>query len=221
MAKWDTTLTPAVPLLLMPHLRVTAHPCELHVEIERWAGRKFAWISPILGQEIPEGDPEAGGEQADTSAGETAVEAVIEAAKLLGLPVRDVLVAASIAHRTFYSWRGSSVSPRLASQGQLWALVQAVSDLREIMEDDLPLWIAADPHRREALLAGDFDALMGEILERKAQSGEYSRSLVGIDMMDAVGPEYPDVPDVKPQRLSGKVAKAKSGTRVRGKDRPR
>ncbi|WP_445402276.1 hypothetical protein ACSMX9_12080 [Streptomyces sp. LE64] len=224
LKSWDTTLTPALPVLLVPHASAVARSCELHVEMDRLIGQTLAWISPILGQVLLEGETEDESKEADSSGSETAVEAIHEVKKMLGLPLRDVLTAAGVAHRTFYSWRGSKVSPRLSSQGRLWALVQASADLREIMGEELPRWVAADPDRRQSLLAGDFDSLMAEVLERKAQRGEYreyGHTSEALDHIGAAGPEYPDFPETQARRLTGKVRKVKPGVRVRGAAHPR
>jgi hypothetical protein len=90
-----------------------------------------------------------------------AVSVVKEIAARLGVPVRDVLTAAGISKSTFYSWRAPAAPrPRLASQGRLWALVQAVEGLAGVFGDQLRGWLLADPARVELLRRGDVDALL-------------------------------------------------------------
>lgn len=79
----------------------------------------------------------------------------------LDLPLRDVLNAADIRRSSFHSWdKANRPQPRMHSLGRLWALVQAVEDLGEILEIRLGRWLLADPRRHRALLEGRFDDLV-------------------------------------------------------------
>jgi hypothetical protein len=70
------------------------------------------------------------------------VNAVRHVEGRLGLPVRDVCEAADITRSTFYSWVNQEDSrPRLPSQGRLWALVQLVDDLEELLGAPPAAWL--------------------------------------------------------------------------------
>lgn len=85
----------------------------------------------------------------------------------LGLAARDVLTAAGISRSTFYSWKApASPRPRIASQGQLWALAQTVEDLADLLGDDLRGWLLADPARVALLRRGHLDALLTDAQNR-------------------------------------------------------
>jgi hypothetical protein len=79
----------------------------------------------------------------------------------LGIDLKDVLAAASIKPRTYHSWaQPSAPRPRLTSQGRLWALVQLVDDLPELLDVPLRQWVLADPDRLATLRTGRFDELL-------------------------------------------------------------
>lgn len=98
------------------------------------------------------------------------VGAVRAAAELLGLPLREVLRAAKVKPSSFYSWEqarnaskggaGRPLRPRRGSIGLVWALVQAVEDLCEVVPVGLDRWLTMDEARLTALLAGEFDDLV-------------------------------------------------------------
>jgi hypothetical protein len=96
-----------------------------------------------------------------------AVTVVKEIAARLGVPVRDVLLASGISRSTYYYWAKATTAlrPRLASQGKLWALVQAVEGLASLFGDQLHGWLLADPARVELLRRGDVDALLSAALD--------------------------------------------------------
>jgi hypothetical protein len=93
-----------------------------------------------------------------------AVVAVEALAKRLGVPVRDVVAAAGISRSTYYSWRSPTAPrPRVASQGQLWALAQAVEDLEDLLGTGLRAWLLADRDRVARLRRGDLDGLLRQV----------------------------------------------------------
>jgi hypothetical protein len=92
-----------------------------------------------------------------------AVVVVEQLVNRLGVPARDVLAAAGISRSTFYSWKvPAAPRPRVASQGQLWALAQTVEDLRELLGDSLRGWLLSHPTRTTLLRRGDLDALLAD-----------------------------------------------------------
>lgn len=91
-----------------------------------------------------------------------AVDAVERLAAQVGVTVKDVLRATGIKRSTFYSsWRkaGPDRRPRLASQGKLWAFVEAAADLDDLVGGGLRVWLLAEPRRLNAFLAGRFGEL--------------------------------------------------------------
>lgn len=73
----------------------------------------------------------------------------------------DVLAAAGISRRTFYSWNrmAETSRPRLSSLGRLWQLADTVDDLTELV-DDVAKWLLRDESRRDLLRRGRFDELL-------------------------------------------------------------
>lgn len=114
--------------------------------------------------EAPSGEDEEGEEGDGVEEGGQlyAVAAVERLVHQLGVPVEDVLKATGIKHSTFYSsWRaaGPERHPRLASQGKLWAFVEAAADLEDLVGGDLRAWLLAEPRRLRAFLGGRFGQL--------------------------------------------------------------
>ncbi|MGW0117716.1 hypothetical protein [Streptomyces sp. NPDC003327] len=216
LESWDSALTPMVSTLVIGLNEAACQVAQFKLRVEQIPGRKLAWVGPGLestNEKEISGDPEE-------SADRTAVSAVNELAQILGLPVRDILAGAGIARRTFYSWRGSNVSPRLASQGRLWSMLQAGTDLHDVLGPDLQRWIAADSDRRQSIVSGNLDALMGEVLEEKARRGEFSTRPLAAAWMEAAGPEGDADPVTPSRRPAGRVTKAKSGIRTRKDQSP-
>ena len=218
LESWETNLAPSVPMLMV-NLNVAALQVrEFRIRVERLPGRKLAWVGPVVN---PANEDTADSESLTVDrADDTAVDAVYKIVGLLGLPLRDVLTAAGVARRTFYSWRGRNVAPRLSSQGRLWSLLQVAVDLKDLIGDDLPQWIAADSNRRRTLRAGNFDSLMGEFLDQKARKGEYGAPSPIVGWMESAGPEETALSASPPRQLTGRVIKAKPGTRSRSSERP-
>jgi len=128
-----------------------------------------------------------------------AYDAVRFVEKALGLPVRDVLKAAGIAHRTFYNWQSSGVrQPRLASEGRLWRLVQVTEDLYELLGQDLPTWIRASPDRRAILRKGKPDELLATVMLEQQRGPAIAQSVPRPS--SALGPE-PDLTRMAPRRI--------------------
>ncbi|MEV6903442.1 hypothetical protein [Amycolatopsis sp. NPDC051372] len=92
-----------------------------------------------------------------------AVAVVEQLVTQLGIPKRDVLRAAGISKSTYHSWcKPNRPRPRVNSQGQLWALVEAVNDLAENLgaADRIAPWLLADARRKSLLRDGQFDQLI-------------------------------------------------------------
>jgi hypothetical protein len=128
-----------------------------------WGTTSFDVVSTITKQ--ADQARQAGIGIADPVAGrDDAVSVVEDLTARLGLPEKDVLTAAGISKSTFHTWKkpkGAKVPrPRVASQGRLWALAQAVEDLEELLDGGLRGWLLADATRVRLLRAGDFDALL-------------------------------------------------------------
>jgi hypothetical protein len=122
----------------------------------------------------------------------------------LGLPLRDVLAAAGVNRSTFYNWRSPAAPrPRVASQGQLWALAQTVADLDELLAGDVRGWLLADPSRVQLLKSGAFTALLRAAeppvpASRGAAPAYAAAYAVGGDRLD---PEVTDVAVVRRRAL--------------------
>lgn len=100
---------------------------------------------------------------ADPLEQQPAVAVVEQLVDVLGMPKRDVLCAAGISKSTFHTWdKPNGPRPRVASQGQLWALAEAVEDLTEHLgaAELVGPWILADNRRRNLLREGEFDRLL-------------------------------------------------------------
>lgn len=218
LESWETTLAPSMPMLMLSLNAAASQASEFRLRVERLPGRKLAWVGPVVNP-VSEDVSDADSLSTD-GADQTAVDAVDKLVRILGLPIRDVLAAAGVARRTFYSWRGRNVAPRLDSQGRLWELLQAAVDLQDVIGNDLPQWIAADPKRRRTLRAGNFDSLMGELLEQRARKGDYSARSHAVSWMESAGPEEAAVLEPPSRRLAGRVTKAKPGTRSRSGEHP-
>lgn len=106
----------------------------------------------------------------------TAYDAVRYVEATLGVPVTDVTKACGISRRTFYSWKKLDAGqPRLASEGRLWALVQTVEDLVDILGGHVARWMREDPTRREMLVSGKFDELAASLTTARVRADERTR----------------------------------------------
>lgn len=85
-----------------------------------------------------------------------ALSAVLWVSEVIGVPPSVVAISVGIKERTFYDWKAKGRRPRLATQGQLWLLVQLVEDLASV-HPDVSRWFKADPTLAEALRFGDFE----------------------------------------------------------------
>lgn len=123
------------------------------------AARATAAIAVLdAGTAAAEADEEV---DASISGRDDAVAVVDGLTARLDLPIRDVLAAAGIRKSTFYTWKAPEARrPRVASQGRLWALAQAVEDLEELVGGSLRGWLLADPARLRLLRRGELDALL-------------------------------------------------------------
>ena len=72
---------------------------------------------------------------------------------------------------TFYSWANQmDPRPRLPSQGRLWALVQLVDDLEELLGAPPAAWLRANEEAR-AMLVGRFSMMSPSSLRGRAGNG--------------------------------------------------
>jgi len=121
-----------------------------------------------------------------------AVATVAALSAQLGVKPDDVLVAAGVKRRTFYSWKQTSGRrPRVGSQARLWELAEHTRDLAEQLGDTpVRAWMLADTARRKLLLAGAFDELValvtGEQLAAHRAAG--GQSYGQVDSPYGVGP---------------------------------
>jgi transcriptional regulator with XRE-family HTH domain len=136
------------------------------------------------------------------------VKAVRRLEGRLGLTARDVCEAAGISRSAFYNWaKTEGPRPRVPSQGRLWALVQLVDDLEELLEAPPVGWLLANEAAKAMLIEGRFDDVAELVRAQSrarfaAQSApEYARLLaVGADRLDSDS-EPPAVP-ARPRRVS-------------------
>ena len=93
-----------------------------------------------------------------------AVVAIEGLVRELGLTQRDVLHAANISRSTYHSWKktGKSRRPRVASEGKLWAVIETVNDLKEIVGPELKTWLLANPKRLRAFTSSRMDLLLND-----------------------------------------------------------
>ncbi|SNR59707.1 hypothetical protein [Blastococcus mobilis] len=138
----------------------------------------------------------------------------------LDLPVRDVLAAAGIRKSTFYTWKAPEARrPRVASQGRLWVLAQAVEDLEELVGGSLRGWLLADPARLPLLRRGELDALL-RVAEPPASA--LTADAPGYPATYGVGGDHvePD-DDQRPVFARGRTLSAVAAPRRRIDRRPR
>lgn len=109
----------------------------------------------------------------------------------LGLTQKEMFEATGIKKRTYHSWRNKppGTRPRVASQGRFWSLVDAVEDLREMVDRPLHQWIRGDRHRLRALRDGRFDDLVDLAVNRPP----FPKRSIGTSVLPGTA-EYVDVP---------------------------
>lgn len=103
----------------------------------------------------------------------------------LGVALKDVLSAADIKKRTFHAWdKPNKPQPRVASQGLLWRLVDAVEDVRELVDGPIQHWLHADGERLDALRQARFDDLveMAVGTRERHQARSANRGGLGADV---------------------------------------
>lgn len=162
----------------------------------------FSFNNLLESSLTPFGEIQAASDSATTSSVKDDVVSVIrELEKELGLPLKDVLAAASIKKRTFHSWvSGTARAPQLRSQGQLWQLVDALEDIRDSVQGSVGTWLKSDTRRMASLRAGRLDELVDASLPART-ADEYRPVRRGI--ADDV-----EMPVIK--RSSIKVSRIKS-----------
>ena len=158
------------------------------------------WQHGLSAVAVPAVDAgEAAASPSDASA--DALGAVLWVSKTLGVPPSVVVISAGIKERTFYDWKARSRHPRLATQGQLWQLVQLVEDLTT-SHSDVSRWFRADPTLVAALRAGDFDYIAAYDINARLLRGQV---VPAVDS-GSIGAD-PDIP-----RLRGRRTTIKSGS---------
>lgn len=209
LERFDSALT--TPICDRTWLRATTRLSETF--LFGWGTAFFDVVSTGIQQadqaETGVADPVAGQDDA--------VSVVEDLTARLGLPGKDVLIAAGISKSTFHTWKkpkGARVPrPRVASQGRLWALAQAVEDLEELLGGGLRGWLLADTTRVRLLRRGDFNALL-RAAEPPASSAAASAPAhaaayaVGGDRTD---PEVTEVAVVRRRGLPAAPAARRSG----------
>lgn len=104
-----------------------------------------------------------------------AVKAVRWVESVTGLPNTDIVAAAGIKPRTWHHWRSTGATPRVGTQGQLWALLHSVEVLVDQLGDDLGSWLrAGGPDRREMLRAGQHEELVAQAFREAIRRGAFS-----------------------------------------------
>ncbi len=136
----------------------------------------------------------------------------------LGLPKRDVLRAAGISRSTFHTWdKPEGPRPRVASQGQLWALAEAVEDLTEHLGalELVGPWLLADNRRKALLREGDFDALLNLAAPAAVtDSATYLAGLYGAGQ-EKLEPRYSNAAAARrsgPSTVTSTAVRTKRGT---------
>lgn len=100
------------------------------------------------------------------------VDVVVWLAEQLGVPDGDILAAARIKRRNWHNWKAGR-RPRLESQGELWALLNTVTTLRDILESDTASWFAEGGRsRRELLTTGKHRKLVSDALLDVSRRGD-------------------------------------------------
>ncbi|WP_141772699.1 helix-turn-helix domain-containing protein [Mycobacterium malmoense] len=86
----------------------------------------------------------------------------------LGLTQREMFEATGIKKRTYHSWKRkpADARPRVSSQGRFWRLMDALEDLRDVVDRPLDQWIRGDQRRLSTLLDGRFDDLIDLAVNR-------------------------------------------------------
>lgn len=132
------------------------------------------------------------------------VEAVRFLTQALQISQDQVLNAVNVAERSFFQWAAGTVtSPRPASLGRLWPMVEAVAPLRAA-HPSLAAWFHSTPSAQEAFAAGRInDLLRIEFDWATANTRRPATRPVGsfgdpADNADADEVEPDDVPVAKP-----------------------
>ncbi|MBF4163979.1 hypothetical protein [Nocardioides acrostichi] len=135
----------------------------------------------VLGRGASPGEHELGQVSEETAAKsdvpsrETGVVDVVQwLAQQLGVPDGDILQAAKIKRRNWHNWKNGS-SPRLETQGQLWALLNSVRSLGELFDGSPAGWFQeGGPERRALLTSGRHRKLVQEALLEASLRGEFT-----------------------------------------------
>jgi hypothetical protein len=93
----------------------------------------------------------------------SAVDAVLELKRRLGVSERVIEQATGISHSTLQYWkRNREAQPRAGSEGGLWTLISAVDDIDAHLGDSktVAAWLKERPERVTALKAGRFRRLV-------------------------------------------------------------
>jgi hypothetical protein len=123
------------------------------------------------------------------------VGAVDWISRSLGMAERDVLSAAGIRERTFYSWKSKPATvPRRGSQADVWALVRSTSLIVDALAGHAPLWFRSDPSFHELFVEGQHAKLVGLALVAAAAEADVH---VPSDLLDSL----PESPRPNPEKL--------------------
>ncbi|WP_269303278.1 hypothetical protein [Aeromicrobium sp. HA] len=158
----------SVPVL-RPHLQVlrwlatTTGELLQTAENEEWFGSSRNLVDEPAGHHS---------EAAMPNAAKDVVEVVGWLALQLDVPDGDILRAAKIKRRNWHNWKNGR-SPRLETQGQLWALLNSVQALSDMFDNVPGPWFKeGGARRRELLTSGQHRKLVQEALTEAARRGE-------------------------------------------------
>jgi hypothetical protein len=156
VVQWDRELNSLSPIRHGGILTEEPALCEL----SEW-GRQRLDVAGVASQigESPPGLVESESATADSEP-QTAFEAIQQIAWWCDLPIKHVVSATGVKHRTYYAWNKEKVQrPRLDSQGSLWLAYETIRDLHDALGDGLPRWLRIDKARLSAFHRGHFDDL--------------------------------------------------------------
>ncbi len=133
--------------------RTAPSTMNFHIVDQRIAGVLGEWV----GIDADEPDDIAA---AEAEYPQSPVEAVRFLTQVLQISQDRVLNAVNVAERSFFQWAAGTVtSPRAASLGRLWPMVEAIAPLRAA-HPSLAAWFHSTPSAQEAFAAGHINDLL-------------------------------------------------------------